>query len=80
VQITKTGVEVDTVETNAGYKIMIDTDPFSLDLGIQRQDPNDMLVVGPKGFQVFGRSVQLLLPAGTYEVLQRPSDAIFCGR
>ena len=79
-EITKTGVEAVMVETNAGYKIMLDADPFSLGLGVQRQDSNDMLVVNQKGFLVFGRSVQLLLQPGTYEVLQRPRDAVICGR
>lgn len=72
-----------TVETTAGLKIMSGIDPFTMGLGVQRSRPDDlsvdMLVVGPQGFRVYSRSLQLMLPPGSYEVLQKPSDASYCG-
>jgi hypothetical protein len=67
-----------TVHSTAGLKIMTPEDPFLMGVGVQRSSSDDMLVAGPKGFRVMSRSLQLMLPAGSYEVLQKPQDANYC--
>ena len=67
-----------TVITSAGLKIMTAQDPFTLGYGVNRKNADDVLVVSEKGFTVKPRSKQRELPAGNYEVVQKPSGAVYC--
>ncbi len=67
-----------TVETTAGLKIMSMDDPFNMGVGVQRTKEDDIAVVGPTGFRVYSRAQQRMLPPGSYEVLQKPSDVSYC--
>lgn len=67
-----------TVQTTVGLKIMTAADPFTLGYGVTRKNADDMLVVSEKGFTVKPRSKQTELPAGSYEVLQKPAGAVYC--
>jgi hypothetical protein len=67
-----------TVSSDAGFKVMTAQDPFSLGLGVNRKNADDMLVVSEKGFSARPRSSQRTLPAGSYEIVQKPAGAVYC--
>ncbi|MGE0633989.1 MAG: S8 family serine peptidase, partial [Pseudobdellovibrionaceae bacterium] len=66
------------VNTNYGYRVMVDFDPIVLAEDLERNMPNDMILATPQGFQVANRFERIPFPAGSIEVFQIPADGILC--
>lgn len=67
------------VLTTAGIKMFTVEDPLLFIFGVQRLQPNDMIVANPMGFQIAPRLAQWQLPRDSFEVLQTPYGEKVCG-
>ena len=63
--------------TNMGPKVLMFTDPFAI-AGLQRYAPDDMLVAGPRGFEIWPRAQQSMLRTGWVEIVEVPYGHRIC--
>lgn len=64
------------VQTTAAMRIMTPYDPIQLMNGHQRVAINDMVVVTPRGFELYPRGA--FAPPDSIEIFQRPQEAGLC--
>jgi hypothetical protein len=64
------------VQTTAGLRLMVPFDPIYLKAEGARSFMDDMITLGPTGFNVFRRWA--LIPSGEIEVFQTPQEAAPC--
>jgi hypothetical protein len=66
------------VMSTAGIKIFINQDPIQVIRGLIRLRPDDMVVGGAVGYNLYPRWQQANLPFGAYEVVQVPQGQYIC--
>lgn len=65
------------VMTSAGQKVFVSYDPIALLNGKNRYRPDDMIVFGPRGYDLQPRSMQT---QNQIEIVQIPSGQVICGQ
>ncbi len=66
------------VQTTAGIKVFVQTDPLQIITGLTRVRADDMVVADRRGLTLLPRTMQRNLPNGAYEVVQLPAEQHLC--